>query len=69
MPATTLPPPSSRRAGRGISRHHRGHTCRLACNRRYALPYVKVGKNVVYRAADLERFVESRTVSPVTEAE
>ncbi len=36
------------------------------CNRRYDLPYVKVGKSVRYRQADLERFVESRMVSPVT---
>ena len=36
------------------------------CNRRYDLPYVKVGKSVRYRQADLERFVESRTVSPIT---
>ena len=36
------------------------------CNRRYDLPYVKVGKSVRYRQSDLERFVQSRTVSPVT---
>jgi len=36
------------------------------CNRRYDLPYVKVGKSVRYRQSDLERFIESRTVSPVT---
>ncbi len=36
------------------------------CNRRYDLPYVKIGKSVRYRQSDLERFVQSRTVSPVT---
>jgi hypothetical protein len=30
--------------------------------RRYALPCVKVGNRAMYRAADLERFIESRTV-------
>ncbi len=33
--------------------------------RRYPLPYVKIGRKVMYRADDLERFAESRTVSPV----
>ena len=27
------------------------------CNRRYDLPYVKVGRSVKYRQEDLERFV------------
>ena len=35
------------------------------CNRRYNLPYVKVGKSVMYRACDIEAFIASRTVSPV----
>jgi len=37
----------------------------LACwatTRRYGLRYVKVGRNVRYRKADLDRFLESRTV-------
>ena len=28
---------------------------------RYALPYVKIGRNVRYRAGDLRDFIESRT--------
>ena len=32
------------------------------CVRRYPLPFVKVGKSVRYRMADLEHFIESRTV-------
>jgi excisionase family DNA binding protein len=28
------------------------------CNKRYALPYVKVGRLVKYRRADLEAFIE-----------
>ena len=32
------------------------------CTRRYPLPYVKVGRSVKYRAADLEEFIRSRTV-------
>jgi excisionase family DNA binding protein len=30
------------------------------CDRRYALPYVKVGSRVRYRPGDVQRFVESR---------
>jgi hypothetical protein len=37
--------------------------------KRYALPYCKIGRKVMYRAEDLARFAESRTVSPVTDAE
>lgn len=33
------------------------------CEKRYPLPYVKVGARVRYRIADLETFVASRTVS------
>ncbi len=33
------------------------------CVRRYALRYVRVGRNIRYRPEDLEKFVESRTVS------
>jgi len=37
----------------------------LACwasTRRYNLRFVKVGRNVRYRKADLDRFIEARTV-------
>jgi excisionase family DNA binding protein len=30
--------------------------------RRYPLPFVKIGRKVMYRTDDLERFVASRTV-------
>ena len=33
-----------------------------ACNKRYGLPYVKVGRRVMYRLADIMTFIESRTV-------
>ena len=33
--------------------------------RRYPLPYVKIGRKVMYRAQDIEDFAQSRTVSPV----
>jgi hypothetical protein len=33
-----------------------------ACTKRYALPYVKVGRLVKYRLVDLENFIASRTV-------
>jgi hypothetical protein len=32
------------------------------CTRRYPLPYVKVGRSVKYRLADIEAFIERRTV-------
>jgi excisionase family DNA binding protein len=32
------------------------------CNKRYDLPYVKVGSKVYYRRADLDRWLESRVV-------
>ena len=32
------------------------------CTRRYALPYVKMGRLVRYRRADLIAFIDSRTV-------
>jgi excisionase family DNA binding protein len=37
--------------------------------RRYPLPYVKVGRKVMYRAQDLEAFAASRMVSPVTDVQ
>jgi len=33
------------------------------CLRRYPLPYVKVGRAVRYRLADIEEFMQSRTVA------
>ena len=33
-----------------------------ACNKRYNLPYVKIGRRVMYRLADIMTFIESRTV-------
>jgi excisionase family DNA binding protein len=35
------------------------------CTRRYALPYVKVGRLIRYREQDLLAFLESRLVNPV----
>ena len=35
-----------------------------ACNKRYKLPYVKIGRLVKYRYSDLLEFVESRTQCP-----
>jgi excisionase family DNA binding protein len=32
-----------------------------ACNKRYALPYVKIGRLVKYKLSDLNAFIESRT--------
>jgi excisionase family DNA binding protein len=32
------------------------------CTKRYNLPYVKIGGSVRYMEADLQRFVERRTV-------
>ena len=34
-----------------------------ACEKRYSLPYVKVGRLVKYRRADIETWLESRTVN------
>ena len=31
------------------------------CTRRYAIPFVKVGRKVRYRKADLDKFIRSRT--------
>lgn len=35
-----------------------------ACNKRYTLPYVKVGRLVKYRYSDLLNFIEQRTHNP-----
>ena len=32
------------------------------CTKRYPLTYIKMGRKVFYRASDLEKFIESRTV-------
>ncbi|MBJ7557022.1 helix-turn-helix domain-containing protein [Marinomonas spartinae] len=34
-----------------------------ASNGRYGLPYVKVGRRVMYRISDIEEFLDRRTVS------
>jgi len=44
----------------------------LACwasTRRYNLRFVKVGRNVRYRKADLDRFIEARTVGAAADGE
>lgn len=33
------------------------------CSKRYAIPYIKVGRLVKYRRSDLEQWLQSRTVS------
>ena len=38
-----------------------------ACNKRYALPYVKVGSLVKYRRRDLIEFIERSVVAPSDE--
>ncbi len=35
------------------------------CTKRYPLPYIRIGRNIRYRAADLRTFLDSRTVTPV----
>lgn len=35
------------------------------CTRRYHLPYVRVGRRVRYRRADVENFIAERTVGAV----
>lgn len=35
------------------------------CTKRYPLPWVRVGRNVMYKTEDVQAFIESRTVSPV----
>jgi excisionase family DNA binding protein len=32
------------------------------CTQRYPLPFIRVGRKIRYRIADLDRFLESRTV-------
>jgi excisionase family DNA binding protein len=38
-----------------------------ACVKRYRLPYVKVGRLVKYRRADLDAFIAQRTVNQTVE--
>ena len=33
------------------------------CTRRYALPYIKLGRKVYYLKSDLDRFIQSRRVN------
>jgi len=41
----------------------KGHTLEVwRCTGRYNLPFLRVGRRVKYRRADLDRFLESRTV-------
>jgi len=46
--------------------HYLGVTPRTlavwACNKRYNLPFVKVGRLVKYRKADLDAFIARRTI-------
>jgi hypothetical protein len=37
------------------------------CERRYKLPYVKIGSKVMYRVRDVEEFITSRTMPGVVE--
>jgi excisionase family DNA binding protein len=36
-----------------------------ACNKRYSLPYIKIGRRVMYRQSDLDAFIESNLVGGV----
>ena len=36
------------------------------CTKRYPLPYVKVGRRVMYRPADVDAFIDSRTENLAT---
>jgi len=36
------------------------------CTRRYPLSYIKIGSKVLYRVSDIEKFIQSRTVVPIT---
>lgn len=35
-----------------------------ASSRRYALPFVKIGRRVMYRLCDLQSFIEANVVMP-----
>jgi len=34
------------------------------CTKRYPLPYIKIGSKVFYKGADIQAFIESRTIKP-----
>ncbi len=37
-----------------------------ASTKRYPIPFIRVGRSVRYRRADLDQFLESRTVRPAS---
>ena len=39
------------------------------CTKRYAIPYIKVGRLVKYRREELDRWLESRTIGAVAQEE
>ena len=39
-----------------------GTLCVWRCTKRYDLRFVRIGRAIRYRLADLDRFIESRTV-------
>jgi len=45
-----------------------GTLCVWRCTKRYPLPYVKVGRGVRYKLADVLAFIESRTVTGTGDA-
>ena len=61
MTATTLLTRREAAAYLGISE---GTLSVWACTGRYQVPYLKVGRSVKYRQADLDRWLESRAVNP-----
>jgi len=34
-----------------------------ASTKRYALPYIKIGRSVRYKLSDVQQFIESRTIT------
>jgi len=40
-----------------------------ASQKRYALPMIRVGRSIRYRRADLDRWLDARTVGAVADAE
>ena len=38
-----------------------------ACNKRYELPYIKIGRRVMYSPADIEAFIEKNRVGGTEE--
>lgn len=39
------------------------------CNKRYQIPYIKIGRNVRYRIGDLKEWIDSRTCTSAVAAE